>query len=196
MKKIIFSVAFSLIAGTAYATPITVNVKISSQANFGILASSVGATGDTSIDFTNTTFGLDQCSSAALCGTAGVSTVTGSATTFTSGTTYTFTFSGGTLTYVTSIPISPNTPTSWSLNNGNPNYFLNTTGTFHSAGFDDTPGTLNFSWPGPASDTATPFFGFNAAGNSSPIPEPGSFALFGSGLIGLGMLVRRRNAKL
>lgn len=59
-------------------------------------------------------------------------------------------------------------------------------GTFHETGFDPTPGsfTLNSSNSGVVT--------FQVTASASPVPEPASLALFGTGLLGIVGIARRK----
>ena len=67
---------------------------------------------------------------------------------------------------------------------------LSGTGTFHLDGFDPTPGVFEFS-----SQTTGTTFSFSASESATPVPEPGSMLLLGTGLLLLGTSVRRRLAR-
>jgi hypothetical protein len=67
---------------------------------------------------------------------------------------------------------------------------LSGTGTFFLDGFDPTPGVFEFS-----SQTTGATFSFSASESATPVPEPGSMLLLGTGLLLLGSSVRRRLAR-
>lgn len=58
----------------------------------------------------------------------------------------------------------------------------------NAAGFDNTDGTLLFSTQGNGTVT------FSATTNASPVPEPSTLMLLGTGLVGLAGVVKRRLA--
>lgn len=58
----------------------------------------------------------------------------------------------------------------------------------NAAGYDNTEATLLFSTQGNGTVT------FSATTNASPVPEPSTLALLGTGLIGLAGVVKRRLA--
>lgn len=59
-------------------------------------------------------------------------------------------------------------------------------GTLFLTGFDPTPGEFQFT------DQGTGTQGFSFSATDEVLPEPGSMVLLGTGLLGLGLLARRR----
>lgn len=73
--------------------------------------------------------------------------------------------------------------------NGTPITAFSGTATFSAAGYDTTDGVFSFSTQanGPVTFSATGIA-------NSPVPEPSTLALFGTGALGLGLLVSKRFA--
>ncbi|WP_240910232.1 PEP-CTERM sorting domain-containing protein [Desulfopila sp. IMCC35008] len=61
-------------------------------------------------------------------------------------------------------------------------------GVMNRVGYDDTPGVWNFT--GQGADEAN--FSWSASVAASPVPEPATMLLFGTGLAGLAGLARRK----
>jgi hypothetical protein len=77
---------------------------------------------------------------------------------------------------------------------------INGDGFFTETGFTNSPGTFTFTTQESASELAvyetnrkavTPTT-FSATGTASPIPEPGSLVLLGTGILGLAGVARRK----
>jgi hypothetical protein len=62
------------------------------------------------------------------------------------------------------------------------------TGLLHLTGFDDTPGSFFFSTQGPENLEVS----FSATNTAIPIPEPGTWALFGAGVLAVVVWHSRR----
>ncbi len=66
-------------------------------------------------------------------------------------------------------------------------YFVALNGVYSGHGFTPTGGVFNISFQSPSNNGA-----FTASGSGSVIPEPSTYAMLGSALIGLGLLRRRK----
>ncbi len=195
MKKSLFCFLLICCARSAQAAPILVTVSFSNSLNQGISSNAAFTNlppitgGESTVYFTSTTFTNTACSglNSALCSGA---TVTTGANLFDSGgAASVFAWVGG-LTYTTS--------SAWTVNvvSGPLLWFeIDTTGVFQAPGFDPTPGNMRFSFQEPfitaGSDPSRTLYSFTA---SPQIPEPSSIALLGSGILGLGILARRRRS--
>jgi len=65
---------------------------------------------------------------------------------------------------------------------------INGFGTLKAEGFEPTPGMWSFT--GQSADNAN--FSWSASANASPVPEPATMLLFGTGLIGLAAVGRKK----
>ena len=184
MKKLILTAMFAaaITLPASAATMFAVNTQFVPSGDNGIGTFPLTGT-ETSVTFSSGgVFVLQQCSIAALCGTAGSDTVSADSGTFDS--TTTFTWNGGNMSYQVN---------TWSLiNNGSGQYSILTTGLYHSTDTNlaDTPGVLNFSFGTPL--TPGGYYPFQATGASSPAPEPATMSLVGLGLAAAGLYRRRR----
>jgi hypothetical protein len=177
-KRLLAAILFVAIASVLSAAPILISDGFTSIPGQGIVAPI--SAGDTAILFSNLTFSGPSCSgpNAALC-TA--SSVTAATFAFISGVAETFNF--GTLSYTTSGP--------WSViaSGGGTGFLIQTLGTYAAAGFTNTAGELNITFQRPpVGDNFT----FSASGKTNPVPEPVTASLIGVGLVGLGLLRRKR----
>lgn len=66
-------------------------------------------------------------------------------------------------------------------------YFVSLNGVYTGNGFMPTDGVFNVSFQAPANNAA-----YTASGSGSTVPEPATYAMLGSALLGLGLLRRRK----
>ena len=94
---------------------------------------------------------------------------------------YTASLNGVTTTFTLNSLTTASTATGFSLD-------LVGTGTLTLTGFDPTPGRFFLSSQGPQGAMVT----FSATSLATAVPEPASLALLGAGLLGAGMIRRKR----
>lgn len=191
MKKFVFSLlAAGLMTFSLSAASITGTVAFS-----GTAITAPVSVGDGSITFSVTPIGFVGGSS----GSMALLALTTSPPT-TPVTTNTPLLDGANLNSITfTIGSLLFTPTSFSgaslvTSNGAGGFAINLFGTYSAAGYDNTDGTLNFTFQpppiDPSSTNAIPSYSYSASGTT--VPEPSTYAMLGTALLGLGYLRRRK----
>lgn len=190
MKQLLTGlVVTGLFSSAAIAAPIMVDFGFNNIDDEGIIAPVNG--GDMAVMFTSPDFGVGSCSDDVYCGNAAMI----GSTMMVSGGPTTITWGTGELVYTTT--------SDWdvieTVVDDDSFFLIATDGVFTSnvPGAMETPGNVNFSFQDPIivnnnGEEAIQYYSFSASGATSPIPEPGTFALLGAGLIGLGVVSRRR----
>ena len=192
MKRAVFClflVAILAMAASASTTYLSVEVGFNNLPLEGVV--SPVSNGQTSIVFSSILQSPPGCAgmNADLCGAGGGFL---SDFTFTSGTSFTFSLGGVGLSYTTSGP--------WEVVEQGAGYVIETFGMYTYAcnacggSFLPTDGYLNLTFQEPPVDGNYPF---SASGTTthSEIPEPATLLLFGSGLVYLGILRRKKGVR-